>query len=461
MSGAYDFIVVGGGPGGYPGALYLAKRGLRVALVEAGYVGGECTNYGCIPTKALLATVKPSLKAVLEGREAGRLDVRRAFDRAREVAGEVREGLRGLLDSSGVVVIEGEARLSFSGSVVVESTQLESRRGVLLASGSEPLMPESWRVSERVVSNRGILEADALLDEAETIVVVGGGAVGVEFSQILAGLGYRVHLVEALPRLLPTMEKDLGLVVRRLLSRLGVVLHLGMPVTSMEDRGSRVAVGLDSGEVIDADLVLIAVGRRPRSQEALRVGARVDEKNFVIADGCGRSNLGWLYAAGDVRGPPLLAHKAMIESKSVAKCIAEGRLGSEIPIPQVVYGVIDVVSVGLSLEEAASLGYKAIEARIGTAWNAANRIWNVREGMVKIVYDGETKKILGVHMAFPGASEAAGEASLLVSRGLTVEDLASSLHPHPTGVEVLVEAAEAILGEAVHVRQARTRHARR
>jgi len=331
----------------------------------------------------------------------------------------------------------------------------------MLASGSEPLVPGSWRVSERVVSNRGILEADGLLGATETVVVVGGGAVGVEYSQILAGLGYRVHLVEALPRLLPGVERDLGLAVRRLLSRLGVRLYLGKPVAGMEDRGSRVAVGLDGGEVIEADLVLVAVGRRPRSREALRAGANVDEKQFVITDRCGRTSLGWLYAAGDVTGPPLLAHKAMAESKRAARCISGDRPRAITPIPQVVYGLIDVVSVGLSLEEAASQGHRAAEARIGTAWSAASRIWRVREGFVKIVYEEPTGQILGIHMAFPGASEAAGEAALAVSKKLTVEDLASSLHPHPAGVEALAEAAEAVLGEAVHVRRARTRQARR
>jgi len=457
--GGYDLVVVGGGPGGYAGAVYAADRGYKVALVEEHYLGGECTNYGCIPSKALLASVKPFLEERLLGDGAGPRGVSpsRVFARALGVAREVRRGIESLLDSSGVSVFEGHGRL-YPGRVETGESVFEWSKGVLLASGSTPFVPDSWRVSDRVVDNRGILSVGGSLSGTLDIIVVGGGAVGVEYAQVLAGLGFNVTLVEALGRLLPSLDRELGATVRRLLSRLGVRVRVGSPVLGVKGDGERVRVGL-RGEILEADYVLVAIGRKPRADEAIRAGAKVSDRGFIVHDGCGRTSVGWLWTAGDAAGPPLLAHKAMLESKNAVRCMLGGS-PAQPPIPVVVYGLVDVVSVGLTYDEALEAGYRAAEARVGASWNAISRVHGLREGLVKIVYDEASGRVLGIHMAFPGAAEAAGEASLAVAKGLEVHDLADALHPHPTAVEVLAEAAEAILGEAIHVRGVRVRRPR-
>ncbi len=446
----YDVVVVGGGPGGYPAALRLASLGYRVALVEADRVGGECTNYGCVPTKAMLALAESvrllGKVGVLDKVEGPGFEgfVEWALRSARDVS----SGLESLLRRRGVDVYYGEAVPVGPTVVEVGGERLEGR-AVLASLGSAPVELPGVRIDGRLVlDNRGVLRRGAL-EGASNVAIVGGGFIGVELAVILSTAGFSVDLYEATSRLLPGFEREFSSLARRLLRSLGVRVRLSTPVSRsrVEDDG---VLLFDGSGWRRYDRVVLAVGRRPRSGFYERLGASLDDRGFVVVDDCGRTSIPGLYAAGDVTGPPLLAHKAMYESLRAAECIAGGEPLVYGPIPRVVYGFVDMVSVGATLDEARGSGRRAVEVRIPAGWLARSRAHGVREGFVKLVVEEPSGRVLGVHMAFPGASEAAAAASLIVGLGLTVHDIADIVYPHPTFSEALEEAVWAYLGRSVH-----------
>ncbi len=448
MGKSYDVVVVGGGPGGYPGAIYAAKRGLRVALVEKEMLGGECTNYGCVPSKALVAVYESV--GVLSRFGAQGVALNAALSFARSVAKEARDGIESLLTGLGVDIYRGYGIIRERG-VEIDGLRLDARLGVLYAPGSRPRVPEGYIVDNRfVLDNRGFFE-HGLPDHASEILVVGGGYVGVELSLILAGAGYNVTIAEATGSLLPGFDRDLSMLARRVLKRAGVRVWLNTIVESLRpvENGVEAFIG---GAKTSYDAAIVAVGRTPWAPEAVRAGASLDEKGFVIVDSCGRATKPWLYVAGDAAGPPMLAHKAIHESITAVECMMGGEPLRGSVVPAVVYGPLDLVSVGATLEEA---GKGALEVRIPTGGLAKQRIAGVRDGLVKIVVkDG---RIAGYHAGFPGASESAAEAAVAVEKGLTVEDLATIIHPHPTMAEAVWEAVMEALGGSIHVLRGRVR----
>ncbi len=452
-----DVVVVGGGPAGYPVAGVLAREGYNVTLIEADKLGGECTNYGCVPTKSLLHTAL----TLADSRKLGLLHGvvgRSAFQNAVSVASALSSGIRSVLERAGVELVEGYGKVLPSGTVEVDGQRIEGGKGVILATGSEPLIPQGVRVDRvRVHDNRSILGWEP--DNSQSIIVVGGGYVGVEYSTIFSLLGYRVTLIEATNRLLPGMDRDFSLLARRILARLGVRVMLSSPVSQVRSESGGVRV-LAGDKIVRGDLALIAIGRRPRNTEALRAGLPVNTKGFVAIGDCWRA-LGKFYAVGDVAGPPLLAHKAIHESISLAQCLRGNQVErSQVVIPQVVYGLVDFVSVGMTLEEAKIKGVSAVEVRVPAGGLARPRIQGVSDGFAKIVYDEESGRILGIHLAYPSASETAPAAVLLVNRH-TLSSALEIVFPHPTFSEVLQEAILASLGLHAHVSGVRVRRTRK
>ena len=453
-----DLVVVGGGPAGYPVAGILARDGYNVALIEADKFGGECTNYGCVPTKSLLHTALTLADSKKLGFSYGELQVRSAFENALSVASTLSDGIRSVLERSGVKLVEGYGRVLPSGTVEVNGERIEARKGVILATGSEPFIPPGIRVDGiRVHDNRSILGWEP--DDSQSVIVVGGGYIGVEYSTIFSLLGYRVTLVEAMSRLLPGMDRDFSLLARRILAKLGVRVVLSSPVSQVRSESSGVRV-LAGDKIFHGDIALIAIGRRPRNTEALRAGLPVNNRGFVTIGDCWRA-LGKFYAVGDIAGPPLLAHKAIHESIGLALCLKGDQfVRGQRPIPQVVYGLVDFVSVGVTLEEASRKGVNAVEVRVPAGGLARPRIHGVSDGFAKIVYDEESKRILGIHLAYPNASETAPAALLLVNRH-TLSSALDVVFPHPTFSEVLQEAILASLGLHAHVSGVRVRRARK
>jgi len=458
MSERFDTIIIGGGPGGYVAAIRAAQLGLRVALVERENLGGVCLNWGCIPTKALLASAHV-LSLARRADEFGlrvpeaEPDVEAIFRRKDSVVERLRGGVAKLLDKRNVVVHRGEGTLRPGGGVEVagaDGTKVIESSTVILAVGSRPLVPKNFPRDGRLV----LTSRDALARASvpESLVVVGAGAVGCEFAGFYAALGVRVTLVEMLPEILPGEDPAAARVLRTQLRRSGIDVRAGEAVGAMEVSGDRVVTTLESGDSIDAKAVLLAMGRRPAVDGAgiAEVGIAV-ENGAVRVDDRLRTSVPGVYAIGDLIGGWLLAHVASREG-AVAAANASGeqvRMSYD-AVPRCVFTTPEVASVGLTEEEAKARGIELVTGRF--PFSASGRAVASGEsgGFVKIMSDAKTDRVLGAVIVGPRASELVHEATLAIEAGLGADTLSGMIHAHPTFSEAVAEAAESVLGLGIH-----------
>lgn len=456
-----EVVVIGGGPGGYVAARRLGQLGVETALVERSHLGGTCLNAGCIPTKALYAATSPLGRREAFARMGVSLHPEVDLDRMRgwvgEVVAKLRAGIAQLLAAGKVEVVRGEGALLGPGRVRVRTADGERElraRAVVLATGSAPIeLPGLPFDGERVWSSTDALSLPRI---PERLVVVGGGVIGLELATVYRRLGSEVVVAEALDRLLPGvgLSRRGESVLRRSLAAQGIGVRLGAKAEGLTPAGIAVRTG-DGVEELPADAVLVAVGRRP-SPEGLgleAVGARA-ERGFVATDDQFRAAPG-VYAIGDLRGGWLLAHKASDEGLRVAYEL--GRTLKSLPpveegpdggaIPQAIFTHPEVGLVGVPVDEAAARGLKVARfplAALGRAWAEGET-----EGHVQLVADGDGR-LLGAEIVGPHASDLVAEAALALRAGLTAEDLAETVHAHPTFPEGLWEAALSLLGRPLH-----------
>jgi len=452
-----DVAVVGGGPGGYSAAFRCAELGLETVVVDAGArLGGACLYEGCIPSKALLhvaAVLGEAERAREFGVEFGApriaLDPLRAWTRER-VVGKLARGLGAVAKARGVEVIGGRGVFEDSRSIRVEgeTPQTLRFRHAVVAVGSTPAtLPGVAVESPRVMDSSAALEVP---DVPERLLVVGGGYVGLELGTVYAALGSRVALVEVLDGLLPGVDRDLVQPLARRVERLFAAVHLGAKLTALADTGSAVEARIEGQDPATFDRVLVAVGRQPASAglglERTRVEA--DARGVVAVDERCRTHDPHLYAVGDVTGEPMLAHRAMRQGKVAAEAIA-GRPAAfdNVAVPAVVFTDPEVAWVGLTEAAAAAAGRAVTIRRM--PWGASGRAATLgrADGLTKLVADAESGRILGVGLVGPGAGELINEAALAVETAALAEDLAVTIHAHPTLGETLMETAERVLGE--------------
>ncbi len=459
---AADLIVIGGGPGGYVAALRAAQLGASVTLVEAEYIGGVCLNVGCIPTKALLASAEVFHlieRAAQFGVKAGKPEADWPVIQARkqEVVKKMVGGVRMLLDRAKVTTVNGRARFTGPQTIEVEgpggAQTLQASR-FIVATGSSPMrLPIPGQDLPGVLDSTAALSLPAL---PQSLLVVGGGAVGLEFATLYATLGVKVTVVEMLPRLAPLADGDIGAALRTALQIQGVKVHLNTKITSIEgsEAGLRAHLSGPQGEItVDAEKVLLAAGRRVNTEgvglEAAGVqfdrrGIKVDERMATSAP--------HIYAVGDVVGGTMLAHVAMHQGVIAA----ENALGHKArmrynAIPSCIFTRPEAASVGLTEEQAREQGYDVRIGRFPFNGNGKAVAQGEIEGMVKVVSEARYGAVLGMHIVGPHASDLIQEGTLGLTLETTVDELAETIHPHPTLSEAIAEAGLATMGRALHI----------
>jgi dihydrolipoamide dehydrogenase len=465
---SFDVIVIGGGPGGYVCAIRAAQLGLTVACVEKrGTLGGTCLNVGCIPSKALLHDSELFDAAGNDFAAHGvmvkevSLDLAAMMARKEKVVGDLTRGVAHLLKKNKIDHVAGAGRITGKREVTVTLAGGGGRTlnadHIVIATGSEPMPLRGIEIDEkRIVSSTGALALDKV---PAHLVIVGAGYIGLELGSVWRRLGAEVTVVEFLDRIVPTMDAEVAKHFQRILKRQGITFRLGAGVTGAKAAKKGVTLTIEpaaggASETLEADVVLVAIGRRPYTvglglDDA---GVALDEQGRVMTDDGFRSNVEGVYAIGDVIAGPMLAHKAEDEAVALAEIIA-GQAGhvNYGAIPGVVYTHPEVAMVGRTEEELKQAG---VEYRVGKfpfMANSRGRTSGRTDGFVKILADAATDAVLGVHIIGPGAGEMIAEAVAAMEYGGSAEDIARTCHAHPTLSEAVKEAALAVAGRAIHV----------
>jgi dihydrolipoamide dehydrogenase len=464
MSTEFDAIVLGGGPGGYPCAIRLGQLGQSVACVEEEEYGGVCLNWGCIPSKALISNAHLYHKAH-GADEVGlsfgdvKLDVPKMQSWKDGIVKKLTGGVRTLLKANGATIVEGRGRLIDARTVQVEgkggSKTLTAKKGIVIATGSATIQVPGFEFDgKRIIGAR---QAVSLQQIPKRLLVVGGGVIGLELGMVYQAFGAELSVVELTPSLLPGTDPEAVKVVERTLKKRGAKIFTETRAEGYELAGDAVRVKLKTksgSETVECDQVLVAVGMKPRSRdlglEAL--GVQIDPRGFVQTNELCQTNVAGIYAIGDVSGAPMLAHKATKEGEVCAEIIAGHKAGKDwISIPGIIFTDPEIATAGMSEAEAGAQGHKVKVGKFPFA--ALGRAMSIREtdGFVKVISDAETKRVLGVTVVGPSASDLISEAMLAVEMTASVEDLALTIHPHPTLGEAMMEAAAAALGQAIHI----------
>ncbi len=463
---AFDLAIIGAGPAGYVGAIRAAQLGAKVALVEKDRIGGTCLNRGCIPSKALLyvaETAELTRKAPGWGVKVNfeRFDLEgiRSF-RDRTVERMVK-GVETLLKSYGVAIIKGEASFLDPATVKIATKEGEKRikaRHFLVATGSEPVIPPiSGANLPGVVDSDEITRLESI---PSSLVIVGAGVIGMELANLYNSLGSKVTVLELLPRILPPADGDIASRFLALIRKRGVEVLTSVRVEAIEPEGEKLKVMCHGEKPLEflADKVILAVGRRPyiRGLNLEGIGIKT-EKGFVKVDSHLRTSIAHIYAAGDCVGGALMAHKASYEGEiAVENALGHSRTPDYRAIPYCIYTFPEIAGVGFTEEAAKEEGLDYGVASFPFTANARAWAMDSAEGIVKLVYEKGSGKLLGAHIMGPWAGELIGELALAVRLQLKAQEVALTVHPHPSLSEAVMEAAKAAFyGEAIHYRAIR------
>jgi dihydrolipoamide dehydrogenase len=464
-----DAVVIGSGPGGYVCGIRLGQLGIKAVVVEREAAGGVCLNVGCIPSKALIHAAKTFEKMTRSAGDMGivvstppTVDMKKMQEWKGGIVNKLTSGVKQLLKAAGTELVFGSALIERGGSdghKVVVAAQGDKRtitaKNLVLATGSRPIVIPGFDIDQkRVIDSTGGLDLDSV---PRRLVVIGGGYIGLELGTVYAKLGSKVTVVEALDSVLAGMDRDCVKLVAQKLRKMGVEVMLGAKAKRWENQKDRAVVVVETkgSEVsIDADRILVSVGRRPNSENIGldKVGVKTDAKGFVTVDNQCRTNVPGIYAIGDVAGGMLLAHKASKEAEIVAEVIAGHKAAMDArTIPAVVFSDPEVASTGMTEEQAGEGGRKLKIGKFPFAALGRALSVNDTDGMVKIIADAGTEEVLGVHIVGNGASDMISEAALAIEMGAVLQDIQLTIHPHPTLPEAMMEAAAAARGEAVHI----------
>jgi dihydrolipoamide dehydrogenase len=460
----FDVVVVGTGPGGYVAAIRCAQLGLSVATVEDDRPGGVCLNWGCIPTKALLRNAEV-VGLFNRAKEFGitvgewKADYAQAVQRSRRVADRMAKGVEFLFRKNKITLLLGRGTLKSARVVEVAgkdgATTLEAKRAVILATGSEPKSLPGVTIDEkRVVSSTGAVTNEG---RPGSLIVIGAGAVGIEFADVYAAYGVAVTVLEALPRVLPIEDEEVSTQIARLFSRRDITIRTGVKVKSVTPGSEGVSVEVEAEgkiETLKADQVLMAVGRAARTRglglEALGVAT---ERGFVTVSATMETSVKGVYSIGDMAGHQLLAHKAMAEGVVAAEAIA-GQSPRPVDygnVPSCTYCHPQVASIGLTEAAARAGGREIAVGKFPFTASGKAVAQGETEGFVKVVADKATGEILGAHIVGPEATELIHEFAVGRTLEATLDEIIHTMHAHPTLSEAAFEATLAALGHPIHI----------
>ncbi|WP_339800440.1 dihydrolipoyl dehydrogenase [Paenibacillus sp. FSL R5-0744] len=444
-----ETLVIGSGPGGYVAALRSSQLGMRTAIVERNQLGGVCTNVGCIPSKALIAeSHRYELLRPFSSADAA-VSFKNAQDFKQGIVNKQASGVGYLLKTAGVSILEGEARLVDEHTAIISQSGQEqsiSFKNAILATGSRPIELQAFPVGGRVLSST---EALSLREVPTSLVVIGGGYIGVELGQMYAKFGTTVTILEGGDQVLPGFEAELVSPVGRQLKADGIKMITGATAVNVVQSADAITLHYLKNQEqlhVTAEYVLVTVGRKPNTDGALgldRIGLPVTSRGFLETDEQCRTAIPNIFAIGDITSGPALAHKASYEAKIAAEAIAG--LSSEVDyraIPLVVFSEPELASVGLSETEAKAKGIPLVIGKSSFGINGRALALRETEGFVKIVADPISGIVIGAQIVGVEASTLVSELALAIEMGATVEDLAMTIHPHPTLGEVIMEAAE-------------------
>ena len=456
----YDVGIIGGGPGGYVAAIKAAQLGGSVCLIEKGEWGGTCLNRGCIPTKTLFAVANLATQ-VQEASAFGiyisgeaTIDYAQVLDHKASVIKQLTGGIAQLLKANGVDTFNGTATLTDRNSIVVSksdgTTEQLHAKNIIIATGSEPAEPPVFDIDEeQVLTTTGILN---LTELPESLLIVGGGVSGCEFASIFSALGCQVTVLELLPTILATEDVQVIRHIQLFMKRKGITIHTGAKLTHVKKSEAGVTAVLESGEELAAEKMLVSIGRRYNTENIglEAVGVHTDSGKIVV-DAQMQTNVPGIYAVGDVASRYLLAHVASAEGKIAAQnCLGDSVEMDYQVIPWCVFTLPEIGHVGMTEKEAIDEGYEVKIGRFPYAANGKALGLGETDGFVKTVSDVDSGDILGVHIVGVQASTLIHEAAIAVRLGASAEDIAHTVHAHPTLSEMVMESAEAAYGRAIH-----------
>ncbi len=464
MARRVDVLVIGGGPGGYPAAIRAAQLGKQVLLVERHKLGGECLNYGCIPSKALihasnLVSVIP--RAEEWGITAGpvKVDVARLQSWKGSVVDKLVGGIGQLLKGNHVETMFGDASFTGPQSLSVRnagggSEEIEFGEAIIATGGRPSDLPAFRFDGKRVISTKEALELSSV---PKTLLVIGGGVSGLEIGTLYSKLGSKVVVIELLEQLLPGMDPEVVRIIERHLRKLGVEFHVRSQAKAWREAAGVTLVDAVTPEgplVVRADTILVTVGRRPNTDglAAEKAGVGMDAKGYVTVDKQLRTSNPHVFAVGDVVGQPFLAHKATKEGLIAAEVAAGHAIELDYrAMPAAIFTDPEIATVGLQDSQAAAAGRNVRIGKVPFAAIGRALTTGEADGFVKLVADADSKILLGAQIVGPEASNLISELALAIEMGATVTDIALTVHPHPTLPEGIMESAEAALGQAIHV----------
>jgi dihydrolipoamide dehydrogenase len=465
MANSYDVIVIGAGPGGYPAAIRAAQLGLKVLCVEKEYLGGVCLNWGCIPSKALIAaasTVERIRHADTMGISTGEVsvDIEKLQAWKDGIVKKQTSGVGLLLKSNKADSVMGAATIKSPTTVEVAKLDggretYEAKKGIIVATGAATIQIPGFDIDGKVVITAR--EAVSLKKVPATLLLIGGGVIGLELGMVYQKLGSKVIVVEMLDQLLPTEDPDVVRVVERRFASKGGEVLTKAKAKSCTVKGDKATVVIEhegQERSIEADNVLVAVGFRPNSKGLglEEVGVKLDERGHIPTNDQLQTNIPTIYAIGDVSGAPYLAHKATKEGEVAAEILAGHKSARDWRvIPAAIFTDPEIATAGLREKEAKAQGREVKIGKFPFSVSGRAQAVSETEGFVKTILDAKTKEVLGVAIVGPEASDLISEAALAIEMCAYGEDVALTIHPHPTLSESVMESFKHALGEAVHI----------